>query len=94
MRLAMRFIPDFENYSRDSFAIFGFIMIIIILAIVAFIGYDNKKTHGARKTVALKRITCPLCRGATKIPEQTHDSDDIQFATCGRCGGAGTILMI
>ena len=87
----LRLIPDFGNNTANPWPLIGLIIIVIIFVIIAFFVRDKQKPPAARGVI-LKRVKCPDCVGG-KMPEEVHDSDDIQFTACKRCGGSGEILM-
>ena len=88
----LRLIPDLENYSYSPFAAVGLVLLVVIFLIIAFFVHGKKKPRSA-KIVVLRKVKCPDCVGG-KVPDWVHDSADIQFVSCGRCGGTGTILVI
>lgn len=73
-------------------------LLLTIAVITIFIVEGQRQKREARppepKIIPLRKEICPVCHGTTKMPEEVHDSDDIQFTACGRCGGSGEILTI
>lgn len=88
------FVPDTLQFESGLSILLGLIVLILIFTLLLI--YSLKRgNHGPRqKTIKMIKIPCPVCKGATKLPAQAHDSPDIQFVPCGNCGGAGEIFML
>lgn len=87
-------IPYFASRIHDPLVAVGLIMLVLIFTAIIFIVHDQRKANELARIIRLGKITCPLCCGEKKIPDQAHDSHDIQFIDCNRCGGNGDIPMI
>ena len=70
---------------RPLLPLVGIIIIAAIFTVAFWISSERNPPLFSRMTI------CPACNGTGKMPDQAHDSSDLQFIECGRCEGSGEI---